>query len=93
MTILMGPQTSRTEVGMASRSRAVASIMTSAAQRVEVVCPGCGFEYEAWHRPSINLTLGEEWTEEEIRQATTARCPACGLEVDLTTLIVGGEPR
>lgn len=62
--------------------------MTSPAVRVEVVCPGCGTEYEAWHRPSINLTLGEEWTEEEIREATTGRCPECGLEVELATLVV-----
>ena len=64
--------------------------MTSPAERVEVSCPGCGFEYEAFWRRSINLTLGEEWTEDEIREATTARCPECGLEVALATLVVDG---
>lgn len=29
-------------------------------------------------RASINLSLGEEWTDEEIEQATTIGCPACG---------------
>lgn len=63
--------------------------MTSPAVRIEVVCEGCGVVFEAWHRPSINLTLGEEWTEAEIRAATWARCPKCGLEVELATLVIG----
>lgn len=62
--------------------------MTSPAQLVEVVCPACGHEYEAWHRSSINLSLGEEWTEEEIRAATHARCPECGFEVAFSVLVV-----
>ena len=62
--------------------------MTSPAVRVGIECPGCRHEYQAWHRPSINLTLGEQWTEEEIEQATSAVCPECGLEVELETLVI-----
>ncbi len=39
---------------------------------------------------SINLTL-EPWTEEELREATWARCPECGLEVELATLVVEAD--
>jgi hypothetical protein len=55
---------------------------------VEVICPACGDEYDAWYRSSINLSLGDEWTEEQIRKATTARCPQCGIEVALGALII-----
>lgn len=65
--------------------------MTSPPQRVGLVCEGCGAMFEAWRRPSINLTLGEPWTEDEIREATRARCPECGLEVALAVLIVAAE--
>jgi endogenous inhibitor of DNA gyrase (YacG/DUF329 family) len=61
--------------------------VTSPPQRIKVACPGCSAEYEEWHRPSINLTL-EAWTAEELRDATTARCPQCGLAVELESLIV-----
>jgi len=66
--------------------------MTSPPQRVEVVCPACGHEYETWHRGSINLSLGEEWTEEQIREASTSRCLECGLEIELGTLVVASLP-
>jgi endogenous inhibitor of DNA gyrase (YacG/DUF329 family) len=62
--------------------------VTSLPERVDVECPGCGHEYETWHRRSINLTI-EPWAEEGIREATTARCPECGLEVELGTLLFG----
>jgi DNA-directed RNA polymerase subunit RPC12/RpoP len=65
--------------------------LTSPAERVRIVCPACGHEYEALHRSSINTTLGEEWTEEDLRAATHARCPDCGLEVELATLIMEGR--
>lgn len=65
--------------------------MTSPAERVRVECPGCGLPYERWHRSSINLTLGQEWTEEEIRDATTTRCPTCGLVIELGVLMVEAD--
>lgn len=62
--------------------------MTSPPQLLTVECPRCGREYETAYRASINLDLGEEWTDEEIREATTGTCPACGFVVDLGTLVV-----
>jgi hypothetical protein len=62
--------------------------VTSPPVRIDVVCPGCALEYEAWYRPSINLTLGEEWTDTELHAATTAACPGCGVEVALESLVI-----
>ena len=68
--------------------------MSSPAREIEVVCKGCGTTYLApFYRPSINLTT-EPGSEAEIRRATTATCPDCNLEVQLTALLVdGGEFR
>ena len=46
--------------------------------------------YSMWeYWPCINVTI-ETWTEEEIRRATTATCPDCGVTVRLTALLVDG---
>ena len=68
--------------------------MSSPAREIEIVCKGCGTTYTSpFYRPSINLST-EPWTDEEIHDSTTAICPECGLEVQLTTLLVdGGEFR
>jgi len=39
-------------------------------------------------RDSINLSLGVEWTDEEIEEATSVTCPACGHRVGFDALIV-----
>jgi endogenous inhibitor of DNA gyrase (YacG/DUF329 family) len=62
--------------------------MTSPAVQITVTCPNCGRVYSAYYRPSINLSLGEEWTEAETEEASSATCPSCGHVVDLNTLIV-----
>lgn len=62
--------------------------MTSPPQRITVDCPECRELYEAWWRPSINLSLGEAWTDEEMAEAATARCPSCRHVVELEALIV-----
>jgi hypothetical protein len=69
---------------------AVAAV-TSPPQVVEVECPRCQTVYETFWRPSINLTLGEEWTAEELEEATTGLCPTCGLRVELGSLVVGAD--
>ena len=61
--------------------------MTSPPRQIEVQCPSCQALYVDWWRPSINLTL-DDFDDEELQQATTARCPRCGTVVDLETLIV-----
>ena len=52
--------------------------MTSPPDRVEVTCPECEAVFEDWLRSSINLSIEPDWTEEEILEATTVRCPSCG---------------
>jgi hypothetical protein len=55
--------------------------MTSPPRTITVECLRCGERYTDFHRPSINLSLGEEWTDEELREASMATCPACGFVV------------
>ena len=68
--------------------------MSSPPREIEIVCKGCGSTFTSmFYRPSINLST-EPWTDEEIHTSTTATCPDCGLEVQLTALLVdGGEFR
>ena len=65
--------------------------MTSPARAIEIECPRCELVYEAWHRRSINLGLGEEWSAERLREATTATCPSCAFLVELEALVVDGD--
>lgn len=62
--------------------------MTSPARGIDVVCPRCGRPFTGYYRPSINLGLGEKWTDEEIEEATTIRCAGCDLRMAPDTLIV-----
>ncbi len=61
--------------------------MTSPPEQVEVRCPNCETVYKDWYRPSINMMI-EDWTDEELREATTATCPSCSHTVDFGGLIV-----
>ncbi len=61
--------------------------MTSPPEQVEVECPSCGTTYEGWYRASINMMI-EDWTDEELREATTATCPSCSHTVHFGGLIV-----
>ena len=64
--------------------------MSSPARAIRILCRSCGETFTTFtYRPAINVTL-EDWTPEEIRTATTATCPDCGLEVQLTALLVDG---
>lgn len=62
--------------------------MTSPPQPVLVDCPRCRQIFEAWYRPSINLSLGEVWSKEDVDDATTAKCPTCQHQVLLNHLVV-----
>lgn len=62
--------------------------MTTPPERITVECPGCGERYEDWHRRSINLSLGEPWTADELREASTATCPRCSTVVEVDTLVI-----
>jgi hypothetical protein len=43
---------------------------------------------EDWYRPSIKIGLGEDWTEDEIAEATTVTCPKCGQRHDTDSLVI-----
>ena len=62
--------------------------MTTPPYRVEVECPECATKFTDFLRTSINLSLGEEWTDEEIEEATTVRCPKCGWRGNSDSVIV-----
>ena len=61
--------------------------MTSPPRRIVVECPSCERRYEDWHRASVNLDL-DDFDEEYLRRASTARCPECGHMVELDMLVV-----
>jgi len=65
--------------------------MTSEPRPIDAICQKCGDLFKGWYRPSINLNLGEEWTEEDIRQANTLTCPKCGFEMHMGCLVVGKD--
>jgi endogenous inhibitor of DNA gyrase (YacG/DUF329 family) len=65
--------------------------VTKPREKVVVECPSCGRVFDDYYRSSINLSLGEEWSEQEIREETTATCPSCGHVVELGSLVVGGD--
>ena len=64
--------------------------MTSPVERVRVVCPSCGVEFDDWFRPSVNTGI-EPVDETYLRAASTATCPRCGHVVELDVLIVEVE--
>jgi hypothetical protein len=65
--------------------------MTSPPEQITVVCPCCNKAYKDWWRPSINLSLGEEFDEEYLNEASSATCDHCGLKIYLNNLIVQAD--
>jgi DNA-directed RNA polymerase subunit RPC12/RpoP len=65
--------------------------MTSPPTKIRIVCPECGKKFQGYYRPSINLSLGEKWTEEEIEKAMSVVCPHCGTRTRVGGLVVGGD--
>ncbi len=61
--------------------------MTSPPKQITVHCPRCDERFEDSYRPSINLGLGEKWSDEEIYDATTATCPTCGFVIPLALVV------
>ena len=62
--------------------------MTSPPEEISVKCPGCGKVYEDWWRASINLSLGEDFDDTYLDEATSSTCPDCGHKVLHGALIV-----
>jgi ribosomal protein S27AE len=66
--------------------------MTSPIVDIEVECPDCGEQFVAWHRASVNLSLGEHWTKEELEEVKFAICPKCNGRFEKDSLIVSIDP-
>ena len=61
--------------------------MTSPIVDIEVECPACGERFATWHRASVNLSLGENWTKEELDGVRFAICPKCNGRFEKDVLI------
>lgn len=62
--------------------------MTSPIVDIVVECPACGDRFVTWHRHSVNLSLGEEWTKEELDEVKFAYCPRCNSRFEKVLLTV-----
>ncbi len=65
--------------------------MTSPVQEIEVHCPMCAAIFHDSVRWSINLSLGEKWTDEEIDEATSVTCPYCEHKQYVDAIIVSND--
>ena len=65
--------------------------MTSPIEEIEVHCPQCSTIFTDRIRGSINLSLGEEWTDEEIDEATSVTCPTCKYKQYGDSIIVSND--
>ncbi len=65
--------------------------MTSPIEEIEVQCPQCSGIFKDSVRWSINLSLGEEWTDEEIDEATSVTCPNCKYKQYGDSIIVSND--
>ena len=66
--------------------------MTSPPIEIGVECPACGERFVTWHRASVNLSLDEKWTKEELDELMFINCPKCNCRFDKDLLIVSIEP-
>jgi hypothetical protein len=62
--------------------------VTSPPQEITVQCPQCGQIYKDWWRPSINLSLGERFSDEYLEEASTSTCPTCHYKVRHSLLVI-----
>jgi predicted RNA-binding Zn-ribbon protein involved in translation (DUF1610 family) len=65
--------------------------MTAPPEDIQVACPNCGTIYNDWWRPSINFSLGEEFDDDYLYEASSSTCPECGRKVYHDVLIVGED--
>ena len=66
--------------------------MTSPPIEIEVECPACGERFATWHRASVNLSLGEQWTKEELDELKFVNCPRCNGRFEKDLLITMFKP-
>jgi hypothetical protein len=65
--------------------------MTSPCTHITICCPTCCYEFQTWWRASINLTLGEEFSDEYLTELSSKMCPRCGQKISLDVLTVGKD--
>jgi hypothetical protein len=65
--------------------------MTSPIAPVIIACPMCATRFTHYTRASVNMTLGETFSEEDLRSWSTAVCPTCEHTVDLDMLVVDSD--
>jgi hypothetical protein len=66
--------------------------MTSPIIEIEVECSACGERFTTWHRSSVNLSLGEKWTNKELDEVKFANCPRCNGRFEKDVLIAAFNP-
>jgi len=61
--------------------------MTSPIRDIELQCPACGEIFFTWHRDSVNLSLGEKWSNSELEEIYFAHCPSCKQRIEKGVII------
>lgn len=62
--------------------------MTSPIVEIEVRCPSCDEVFNTWHRASVNLSLGEEWSSQDLDAVLYVGCPKCSARYEKGSLIL-----
>ena len=62
--------------------------MTSPPTEIEVECPDCGIRFVTWHRPSVNLSLGEKWTKKDLDKLRFVDCERCNFRFEKELMVV-----
>ena len=62
--------------------------MTTPPREIEVECSACGNRFVTWHRPSVNLSLGEKWTKKDLDKLRFVNCPRCDFRLEKELMVV-----
>ena len=62
--------------------------MTTPPKEIEVECSACGYSFVTWHRPSVNLSLGEKWTKKDLDKLRFVNCERCNFRFEKELMVV-----
>ncbi len=62
--------------------------MTTPPKEIEVEYPACGNCFVTWHRPSVNLSLGEKWTKKDLDKLRFVDCERCNFRFEKELMVV-----
>ena len=62
--------------------------MTTPPEDIEVECSACGIRFVTWHRPSVNLSLGEKWTKKDLDKLRFVDCERCNFRFEKELMVV-----